>query len=149
MKKISHPEWLAIRRVPPPLELGSKADGVDVYIVWRGAPKYFSECIEKVARSCDFYIKGITAEERVVYRGENGTMCARSLRRVQLCFTGPSEGFFSGLLAVLQEIDRVCPWVHVSRLERSMAEADPSLRDMQELRAAQLQTSCLATPSSP
>jgi hypothetical protein len=125
MKRISHPEWLAIHRAPPPLALRSKSDGIEVYIVWHSAPKYFSECIEKVARSCHFYIKGITAEERVVYRDESGTICARSLRRVQLCFTGPREVFSSGLLAVLEEIDRVCPWVHVTRIERSMAEAGP------------------------
>ena len=146
MKRTSHPEWLAIRHAPPSLELGSKPDSVDVYIVWHGAPKYFSECIEKVARSCDFYVKAITAEERVVYRDESGAMCARSLRRVRLCFTGPREVFSSGLLAVLEEIDRVCPWVHVARRERSMAERGPSLPDTQALRAARLQASCSTSP---
>lgn len=119
MQNVLYPERLqSALRAQPPLHLTSISDGVDVYVVWRAAPKYLAECIQPVAHTFDFHIDSIGAEKRVVGDDANGTKHVRSLRRIRLHHAGSQEQFYIGLLAVLEEIERVCPWVHVTRLDR-------------------------------
>lgn len=126
MQSVSYPDrFQSALSAQPELQLNSRSEGADIYVVWRGAPKYLAECIEDVAQACNFRIAGITAERRVAFRDDTGTMHARSLRRIRLRFTGSGEMFSSGLVAVLEEIERVCPWLHVARLERSARESRP------------------------
>lgn len=110
-----------------PLELAAKPKGVDVYVVWRGAPKYLADCINDVTHTFGFQITAITTERRVVFRDDRGAMRARSLRQVRLSYQGSTELFCCGLMAVLEEIDRVCPWIHVTRLEEAMSDPERSL----------------------
>lgn len=125
MQNVLYPERLqSALRAQPPLEFAAKSGGVDVYVVWRAAPKYLVECIQQVARSFDFHIDGIAAEKRVVCQLDDCTKQVRSLRRVRLRYAGTREQFFVGLLAVLEEIERVCPWVHVTRLDRRALDAN-------------------------
>jgi hypothetical protein len=125
MQNVLYPERLqSAVRAQSPFELVSKSDGVDVYVVWRAAPKYLVECIQEVARSFDFHIDGIAAEKRVACQLDECTKQVRSLRRVRLRYAGTHEQFCIGLLAVLQEIERVCPWVHVTRLDRRALNAN-------------------------
>lgn len=97
--------------------LQAGGDGVDLFLVWRGAPKYLADQIEPVARSFDFRVCEISAERRTVFRDHGGVLRARSLRRVRLLYGGPHENFCVGLLAVLEEVEGLCRWVHVSRLD--------------------------------
>lgn len=109
----------------PFLDLAPKRERVDIYVVWGGAPKYLAECIEQVARSFDFHIDGITAEKRVIVCRDNDcTRQVRALRRVRFRYAGNRDQFYVGLLAVLEEVERVCPWVHVARLERHADDAE-------------------------
>lgn len=110
---------------PPRFELSMKRERVDIYVVWRAAPKYLVECIEPVARSFDFHIAGISAERRmIVHRDSDGIRQARTLRCVRFYYTGTTcDQFYVGLLAVLEEIERVCPWVHLTKLD-GRAEAE-------------------------
>jgi hypothetical protein len=118
MQNFSYSERLqSALRAQLPLELVSKTDGVDVYVVWRAAPTYLVERIQDVARSFDFHIEGVGAEKRLACQLDDSTQKVRSLRRVRLRYAGAREQFFIGLLAVLEEIERVCPWVHVSRFD--------------------------------
>jgi hypothetical protein len=119
MQNVLYPERLQLAlRAQPPLDLAAVSDGVDIYVVWRAAPKYLAECIQSVAHAFDFHIDSIGAEKRVVGDDENGTKHVRSLRRIRLRHAGTREQFYIGLLAVLEEIERVCSWVQVTRLDR-------------------------------
>lgn len=125
MHNVLYPERLqSALRAQPPLAITSRSDRVDIYVVWRAAPKYFVECIQQVARSFDFHIDDIAAEKRVVGQNSDGTKQARSLRRVRLRYAGTREQFYIGLSAVLEEIERVCPWVHVTRLDQRAPDAN-------------------------
>lgn len=124
MQNVLYPERIqSALRAQPPFELASKSDGIDVYVVWRGAPKYLVECIQEVATTFDFHIDAVAAEKRIVCQLDDGTRQVRSLRRVRFRYAGAREQFYVGLLAVLEEIERVCPWVHVTRLEGSTLDA--------------------------
>ena len=76
-------------------------------------------------REIDKPTDGITAEKRVIVRRDNDcTRQARALRRVRFRYAGTRDQFYVGLLAVLEEVERVCPWVHVARLERHADDAE-------------------------
>lgn len=102
---------------PPSPAHAREHDGVDVFLIWREAPKLLAEHIEAVAHSFEFRVCEISAERRTVYRDAEGEMRARSLRRVRLRYDGTQENFCLGLLAVLEEVEGLCRWVHVSRLD--------------------------------
>ncbi len=119
MQNVLYPQRLrSARPARLPLEVIPMPDGVDVYVVWRAAPTYLVECIQEVARSFDFHIDSIAAEKRLACQLDDSTQKVRSLRRVRLRYAGTREQFYVGLLAVLEEIERVCPWVHVTRVDR-------------------------------
>ncbi len=125
MQNVLYPERLqSALRAQPPLALAPKSDAVDVYVVWRTAPKYFVESIQLVARSFDFHIEAIAAEKRVMFQLEDSTKQVRSLRRVRLRYSGKRAQFYVGLLAVLEEIESVCPWVAVTRIDHRACDVN-------------------------
>jgi hypothetical protein len=107
---------------PKSLAHARKHDGVDVFLVWRDAPTLLADHIEAVARSFEFNVTEISAERRTLYRDADGEMRARSLRRVRLSYYGTQENFCVGLLAVLEEIDGLCRWVHIARLDCALMD---------------------------
>lgn len=98
--------------------LMSDTDGIELHIVWRGTPNYLEDCLLETIESANFKLSSISKEERADCANSDGSMQNRPVRRVRLIFTGSEDNFYPCLLMVLHEVDRIAPWVQMSRLSK-------------------------------